>query len=184
MLATSMQEQLALAELIGTGFDRVHEMSSALHADGFTLEPHPFGLDTSKRRLVHIVADPGCTDVSVKGMLAVARVALQTAPRAEPPAFKLRIIRGLVRITPQGVRHHMVFFEIEWADQVYLCGGCTDHSGEGGYGRQRLETVFAFMSRMYAIPIEDVEVSESVTELAQERMRREQHRLWNERRAG
>lgn len=134
-----------------------------------TLQEHPFGLDTrlvapgdgwqgSKDTLV--IADPGYTDESVHAMLLMLRHHLRSYRPREYPRFRLRIIRARIAKDQHrpGKYVHNIFFELITGVGTFLCGACSDCSGEGGYGRKRLEAVFNFVAAIYEISVEEAVV--------------------------
>jgi hypothetical protein len=152
--------QSAVADLLEDESILCAKLDSLIRAHGYGLQRHPFGLELPRECQITVVADIGYTDVSVQGMLAVAKINLKMFPGQIHP-FNLRIMRALVRITQEGERHHHVFFEIWSHQQSYICGGCTNCSGEGSWGLGTLERQFALMSALYQIPIIDSEFTAS-----------------------
>lgn len=137
------------------------------------LPAHPFGLDTELApvdgldketydRRIRLIAFPGHTDRSVDAMrLMLLKDALSQYvsssknPSRETQSIRLRIVRAEVS------RGHMVYFELITVMGTFICGGCTDFSGEAGRGREELETMFAFVAALHGIEVEDVTIPRS-----------------------
>ncbi len=151
------------------------------------LSEHPFGLDITLpsppgdgwkgNQSVRLIAWPGYTDASVDAMVLLLRHELDgySLSTAMNP-IRLRIVRAQVR---EG--QHYVYFEFISYLGSFICGGCTDFSGEGGYGRTQLETIFGFLSALYEVPLEDVFIPAAQAEPAMEKMKRRYDECMRER---
>ena len=121
------------------------------------LSNHPFNMESllmSGREPIRLVGSPGDTKNSVEAMLAAIRLCLSHHDEyCETPY--LRVI--LAEAESSGTQHY-VFFEYGCNTGIYICGGCTDFSGGGKGGKDRLECVFAFLSYTLEIPIDRVNV--------------------------
>jgi hypothetical protein len=135
------------------------------------LPEHPFGLPLPNRRdqlrlgrwrEVAFLGHPGVTDPSVNTFLAYTLEHL-TRSLADSVIRQMRTI--LVANEPLG-RGHEVFFEISIGDDTYMCGGCTDNSGAGGEGKDRIESVFAVLSALSGVPVEAVTLSAAEGKMA------------------
>lgn len=112
------------------------------------LYSHPFGLEPlMKNGHLQFLGKDGKTDISVAAM----REWLKHSRRF---VNKLRIIYAESEHEPQ---HHFVYFEASSFVAV-LCGGCTDFSGGGDYGRQQLEAMFFCIAEELKLHIETVTV--------------------------
>mgnify|MGYP001592427806 CR=1 FL=1 len=125
---------------------------------------HPFGLkiplmeanDRGGRSLYFLGS--GDTSSSVKAMLQQLCVSLAVeAPAQLKKNLYLRVIYAIKY--PSEPNNHDVYFEFGDSLSVYLCGGCTDCSGEGGWGRLRLETIFDLVAQVYRLEVERVEAT-------------------------
>lgn len=47
--------------------------------------------------------------------------------------------KTVVTIHPSGAMDNLHYFGVKIDDMLYICGGCTDFSGEGGHGRKLAE---------------------------------------------
>lgn len=130
------------------------------------LEAHPFGLETrlppfrpdNDDRCI-VVNAPGWTDGSVHSMLLMLHGELRfyISPTHTSP-FRLRIIRAqIAKDWHRSERHvHKVYFELITCYDTFICGGCSDCSGAGNDGRERLESVFNFVAAICDIKVEEV----------------------------
>lgn len=130
------------------------------------LEGHPFRLNIpasphmssvyADNRTVIYLGKVGVTGVSVGSMCL--EITEQLAEWYEGPTVDyLREI--FVATEADQPDHHDVFFEIGFPSTTVICGGCTDCSGEGGGGRQKLETVFSFLEHLYGVTREVVKIA-------------------------
>lgn len=121
---------------------------------------HPFGLEVIEHNnfsdKIYFLGKPGQTDVSISAMLAHIRwsVAGTTAEDARP--LKLRVI--FTEKSDDSSVGHNVYFEFRSRLGIFICGGCTDYSGEGGGGKRKLDGVFALFSLLYDIKIEEITI--------------------------
>ncbi len=127
---------------------------------------HPFGLDVTPPNSrdygkVILVAYPGATEPSVKAMIAHLMLALgDYASAARQPVERLR------EIQIGDHNGHYIYFEVWTRLDKYICGGCTDCSGEGGSGTQKMRSIFAVLSAVYGVHHEVVEISRAAAKRA------------------
>ena len=131
-----------------------------------TLFEHPFGLDTKMPDPkdgyqpcadTFLVASPAGTEESVQAMLLMLHEHLRHYHPENRRSFRLRVIRAQIAEDwhNAGKYVHNVYFELITGAGTLLCGGCTDCSGEGGRGRERLEAVFNFVAALFDVPVEE-----------------------------
>lgn len=98
---------------------------------------------------------PGRTDDSVTSMIRLIgwNIAHNVIPTLSP---KMRVILAECDLDDRSM--HDAYFEIGIAGDLFLAGGCTDCSGEGSTGRDKLECVFELLAKIYGAEIERVGV--------------------------
>ncbi|TSC62859.1 MAG: hypothetical protein G01um101448_732 [Parcubacteria group bacterium Gr01-1014_48] len=119
------------------------------------MQEHPFGFSIPLRGkgsgVVLFVGYPGHTRSSVDAMLAHVLMCVKHHDPTGEERLYLRIILGEAQA--KGTEQYYVYFEIGCEYGVYICGGCTDFSGGGKAGTERLENVFALLSFVYNTPV-------------------------------
>ncbi len=120
------------------------------------LDRHPFGLPIPNPlplREIRFMGYPGATEVSVRTFAAYVADHLTSRP------LEIQYLREIfVEFDPNQPKNHDVFFEAMIMSDLMMCGGCTDCSGGGGYGRQQLEGLFAVISTLFSVPVQKVTV--------------------------
>ena len=156
---TQAQEGLARLLHFEPGYFRNQEYAKQRDNLECSLEGHPFGLDTAlSRGVVSLIAPPGLTDPSVKGMMLMLQHHAALYPTTNGPDFQLRIIRIQ---KPEKNWHkpdkyiHDLYFELVTGVGSFICAGVNDYSGAGGYGGEQLESAFKFIAALYEKPIEE-----------------------------
>lgn len=127
---------------------------------------HPFGLDVTlpvagDYGKIMLVAYSGVTETSVKGMIAHLMYALGNGHSRDG-----RDVSRLREIQLGDDNGHFIYFEVWTSLDKYICGGCTDSSGEGGSGTQKMRSIFALLSHVYEVPHEVVEISREAAKKA------------------
>jgi len=125
------------------------------------LGQHPFGLEVGiGPREVKLVANPLHTEPSVQGMLLCIQQTLRDYSPTNVSKFRLRIIRAetVKDFRDQNKYVHQVYFELTRRFESFICGGCNDCTGAGGYGRRRLESVFELVGLIHDIAVENIVV--------------------------
>lgn len=132
---------------------------------GAHLPQHPFGLPTREWRArsptVTLVYHPGVSEGSAMGM---RNVLTWTAPMYDQEGASkvlLRIIRVKLKDFGDGRKRHNLFFEVSNGSQIFLCGGCNDFSGTGGYYGRELIALFKGYSSVFNIALENVTLDEA-----------------------
>lgn len=157
-------------ELLMRGFEHlIREASSTRGIPGFScinLKEHPFGLSVPELKTefrtystnhIRYVGYPGATDCSVQGIIRLVAWALgNDCLGSNRGACFLRVIYA--ESNPDNPSHHNVYYEIRVDDELFMAGGCTDCSGAGGTGKDAMDSVMAFLSKVYGLPIEEVYV--------------------------
>lgn len=125
------------------------------------LNHHPFGLDLPKpsnhwrdRKL--LLGRPGTTDISVSSMCICLLHVITKIASGNMKIGKLR------EIQVGSANNHHIFFEAWTPLGVFIVGGCTDCSGEGGSGTHKLRSVFQLLCQIYNTKVEVVEISKSM----------------------
>lgn len=179
---THEQVRLALRYLLGSK-DAMKAYWKHRDTHECVLEEHPFGLETKMVRLSdgwgengsRLIADPDGTDVSVDAMkLMLMHEAMACPSWGGQVPFRLRIIRAQHAedwYNP-GKYVHFVFFELITGVGAFMCGGCTDCSGEGGRGREELEAIFQFVAALYEISVEEAVIPLAVAGPARQKLNR------------
>ena len=170
--------RLALGYLFETDLER-KEYWRRRDKRHIRLESHPFGLETvvpsHLRPLyndVYVVGDLGSTEESVEGMLCMLHDELRRYRTRDPSKFRLRVIRAQISedLWRPGKHVHWLYFELMTVVGTFLCGGCTDCSGQGNSGRQKLEMVFHLVAAIHDIPVEEIVIPISEAGAAIERL--------------
>lgn len=138
------------------------------HPFELNIKPPKDGWRTKELEIIYL-GHPGITDISVNSLIAHIRwfIAGMTIAYARPTS--LRII--LAEANKNDSSQHRVYFEVGQSSRVFICGGCTDFSSEGGQGKTDLETVFTLLSVVYDVEIERVVLPYSKAKEAQRRLR-------------
>lgn len=117
---------------------------------------HPFGLEIGTRKIIGL-GHTGCTEISVQLMIMqIRKMVVEDLHGGIKPDY-LRII--FVQDYKDFPENNDVFFELAYKGQVFICGGCTDCSGEGGAGKLKMDSIFALLSVVYGARIELVKIS-------------------------
>lgn len=144
--------------LHGSGKIGSHEIPTILkdHPFGLSIPGQPEGWSVSRTlwRGIQFMGYPGYTEVSVNTMATYIAYRLTLAP-IEVKIPYLRVI--LTECDPK-LKHHRVYYEIMIAKDILMCGGCTDHSGGGGYGKQLMDALFAVLSRLFEMEVQTVTI--------------------------
>lgn len=155
------------------------------------LAGHPFGLEMILPRYrqwhqtVCLVAFPGYTDLSVRGMLLMLQEQLKrySPEQSADQPFRMRIIRVKQLFSTAAEKKHNLYFELITPGYTFLAGGCNDYSGEGGSGGRQLATVFALVNFVYGVPVEEVTVSAEHGEVVEQALVDAYNQAVSERRA-
>ena len=175
MNATIEQARLGLLFFLeGLADDLKHPYAHERDNNHARLLGHPFNLETSlpvcePEQHIYLVAYPGHTDISVRGLLLMLQDALKgyhPDPRANSP-FRLRIIY----VEQEDRNKHNLYFELITPGETFLAGGCTDYSGTGGRGGRQLSAVFDMVSFIHGIIVEKATIPSEKGELVEQAMR-------------
>ncbi|MBU2109595.1 hypothetical protein KKB71_01380 [Patescibacteria group bacterium] len=176
-------EELSEKEVLQWGLDKMFNglnFRSALDEmikERTHLGTHPFGLNMkspkdgwrTKELEIRYLGHPGITDISVNSMIAHIRWFIAGMAIAYARPTYLRII--LAEANKNDSSKHDVYFEVGKDSSIFICGGCTDFSGEGGQGKTDLEAVFTLLSTVYDVEIERVVIPYSQAKKMQQRLR-------------
>ncbi|MBP7770350.1 MAG: hypothetical protein KA066_00345 [Candidatus Pacebacteria bacterium] len=157
------QAHLALRYLLETEDPRNKAYWNLRDKECLALPAHPFGLETDLKHedgfqasnQTFLVADPGSTNASVQAMTFLLRHHLADYHPENETKFRLRVIYVRQHYISDKVAH-MVYFEIITGAGTFLCGGCTDFSGAGGYGHERLIAIFQLAATFCGMEVEQV----------------------------
>lgn len=146
--------QRGLSSLLRFTPELESRQGKTLDAHPVPLPEHPFGLEVDEETTLCLVGFPGYTARSVENMLA--NVGYQVMHSSAGSLRRLRVM--LVEIREDETDNHDVYYEVQIGNETYLCGGCTDCSGEGGMGKMRMDGVFELLSTAFGVPIETVTI--------------------------
>lgn len=156
------KQKLTLAEIAELGSYWLNEELPYQHKKSLDAMPesifhrHPFGLKLLSKGIagVRFLGKDGVTEISVAAMRAWLK-------HNRNFIKALRVIYVEDDYYPE---QHLIFFEADGLYETVLCGGCSNCSGVGGTGAERLIAMFFCIARERNIRIQKAVVSEYVYE--------------------
>lgn len=122
------------------------------------LDGHPFELDTWDIESIYddedrfwLVGRIGSTNVSTAAIV-------RHINKCTTQAILIKRLR-IILAARESILQHDVFFEVKFGSDTFICGGCTDCSGEGKRGMKAIEEIFELLSDTYGTEIEHETIS-------------------------
>lgn len=100
------------------------------------------------------MGEPGITQKCLDSFIYYLGQMLIDSSLKQAQVLYLRII--LVPTEPDDETKNFVYYEVGFPHISLITNGCTDFSGEGGRGKQILDSVISFLSRLFQIKIEKI----------------------------